>query len=174
MHHERPLLNLVDVHGGVYGDVAPPFINTFQARSNKTLYQASSVSALLGLEAMRLAALSVRSNTTPYTVLDLRPQVLLLSGIPTRNFHMRHIKLSAAFFPGLHPSPFAMSPNPQHGLKLKYELFGVIPSRTVEPDMVIAKVVSVRQYRHLSATRSYSFPLALINKPSLLHRLDDA
>ncbi len=63
---------------------------------------------------------------------------------------------------------------PQHGLEWKYELFDVIPSWTVEPDMAVAKAIAVR---HLAVTpSSYEiklFSTGAFNKLFLLHPLDD-
>ena len=69
-----------------------------------------------------------------------------------------------------------MSPNPpQHGLEWKYELFDVIPSWAVEPDMAVAKAIAVR---HLPvATSGYEirfFSAGAFNKLFLLHPLDNA
>jgi len=64
---------------------------------------------------------------------------------------------------------------PQHGLEWKYELFDVIPSWTVEPNMAVAKDIAVR---HLPVTPSnYEitfFSAGAFNKLFLLHPLDDA
>ena len=69
-----------------------------------------------------------------------------------------------------------MSPNPpQHGLEWKYELFDVIPSWTVEPDMAVAKAIALR---HLPVTpSSYDirfFSAGAFNKLFLLYPLGDA
>src|ERR1700755_483729 len=63
---------------------------------------------------------------------------------------------------------------PQHGLEWTYELFDVIPSWTVQPDMAVAKAIAVR---HLPVTTSSyeirSFSAGAFNKLFLLHPLDD-
>jgi aminoglycoside phosphotransferase (APT) family kinase protein len=76
----------------------------------------------------------------------------------------------------LHPSSFAMSPDPpQHGLEWKYELSDVIPSWTVEPDIAVAKAIAVH---HLPVTpSSYAitfFSAGAFNKLFLLHPLGDS
>ena len=67
-------------------------------------------------------------------------------------------------------------PNPpQHGLEWKYELFDVIPTWTVEPDMAAAKAISLRHLPHTSSNYSFTFFSAgAFNKLFLLHPLDDA
>jgi len=63
---------------------------------------------------------------------------------------------------------------PQHGLEWKYELFGPIPSWTVEPDMAVAKVIALR---HLPIHSDYEirfFAAGVFSKLFLLHLLDDS
>ncbi|KAK2462793.1 hypothetical protein APHAL10511_005184 [Amanita phalloides] len=64
---------------------------------------------------------------------------------------------------------------PQHGLGWKYELFDVVPTWLVEPDMAVAKAIALR---HLPVTsRNYEikfFAAGACNKLFLLHPLDDA
>ncbi|KAF8473663.1 phosphotransferase enzyme family-domain-containing protein [Russula ochroleuca] len=69
-----------------------------------------------------------------------------------------------------------MSPSPpQHGLEWKYELFDVIPSWTVEPDMAVAKAIAIR---HLPVTpSSYEitfFSAGAFNKLFLLQPLGNS
>jgi aminoglycoside phosphotransferase (APT) family kinase protein len=64
---------------------------------------------------------------------------------------------------------------PQHGLEWTYELFDVIPSWTVEPDIAVVKAIAVR---HLPITTSSyeirSFSAGAFNKLFLLHPPGDA
>ena len=63
---------------------------------------------------------------------------------------------------------------PQHGLEWKYELFGPIPSWTVEPDMAVAKAIALR---HLPIHSDYEirfFAAGIFSKLFLLHLLDDS
>jgi aminoglycoside phosphotransferase (APT) family kinase protein len=91
---------------------------------------------------------------------------------PTRDLHIRQLKPSQDF---IHLYVMSSKP-PQHGLEWTYEIFDVIPSWTVEPDMAVAKAIAVR---HLPVTTSSyyeirSFSAGAFNKLFLLHPLGDA
>jgi aminoglycoside phosphotransferase (APT) family kinase protein len=64
---------------------------------------------------------------------------------------------------------------PQHGLEWKYQLFDVVPSWTVEPDMAVAKSIAIRHLPLTSPSYDISFFSAgAFNRLFLLHPLDDA
>ncbi|KAH9989589.1 hypothetical protein BJV77DRAFT_948271, partial [Russula vinacea] len=69
-----------------------------------------------------------------------------------------------------------MSPNPpQHGLEWKYELSDVIPSWTIEPDIVVAKAIALRHLRVTPSSYEITFFSAgAFNKLFLLHPLGDS
>ena len=69
-----------------------------------------------------------------------------------------------------------MSPTPpQHGLEWKYELFDVVPSWTIEPDMAVAKAIALRHLPIITSGYEINFFSAgAFNKLFLLHPLDDA
>ena len=97
----------------------------------------------------------------------------------TRDHHLRHsvnVFLSLAHFLFQTPILFAMSPSPpQHGLEWKYELFDVVPSWTIEPDMAVAKAIALRHLPIITSGYEINFFSAgAFNKLFLLHPLDDA
>jgi hypothetical protein len=64
---------------------------------------------------------------------------------------------------------------PQHGLEWKYQLFDVVPSWTVEPDMAVAKSIAIRHLPLTSPSYDISFFSAgAFNRLFLLHPLNDA
>ncbi|KAH9967393.1 phosphotransferase enzyme family-domain-containing protein [Russula dissimulans] len=64
---------------------------------------------------------------------------------------------------------------PQHGLEWKYELFDVVPTWTVEPDITVVKATAVRHLPDITSGYEISFFSAgAFNKLFLLRPLDDA
>ena len=69
-----------------------------------------------------------------------------------------------------------MAPSPpQRGLEWKYQLFDVVPTWTVEPDIAVTKAMAIRHLPGIASNYEIKFFSAgAFNKLYLLHPLDDA